>query len=140
MGDIDRDKSLQELEQCDWGEPTFDSHVVTTCHDLRRKPLIKFTIEDLRLMISQEMGLAFLMPLAIEGLEAEPLSAGDLYHGDLLAAVLRTNDAFWVSHPDYSQRIRQVINQLRDSFDSLAEMDRQTAGELLEGIPTSLTQ
>jgi hypothetical protein len=36
---FDRTKCLQELEHDDWGEPTFSSHLVTTCHRLRRKPL-----------------------------------------------------------------------------------------------------
>jgi hypothetical protein len=33
------DKSLQELERADWGEPTYDSYLVTTVHRLRRVPL-----------------------------------------------------------------------------------------------------
>lgn len=62
---FDRSKTLQELEQSDWGEPEFDSHLVTTCHRLRRVPLDQFTVEDLRIMIGQNIGLPFLVPMAV---------------------------------------------------------------------------
>jgi hypothetical protein len=37
---FDRNKSLQQLEGEDWGEPTYDSHLVTGCHRLHRVPLV----------------------------------------------------------------------------------------------------
>lgn len=43
-------KSLDQLEGVVWGEPSFDSHVVTTCHRLRTKPIDEFGVEDLRIM------------------------------------------------------------------------------------------
>jgi len=67
-----RIKTLQELEGHDWGEPNFPSHLVITCHTLRRKPLRDFTVEDLRIMIGQNIGLNYLIPLAIEHLGSSP--------------------------------------------------------------------
>ena len=58
---------------------------------MRRKPLRDLTDEELRLAISQKMGLRFLMPLAVERLEADPLVAGDMYEGALLGVVLSQN-------------------------------------------------
>src|SRR5262249_2428107 len=107
IGGFDRRKSLQELEQDDWGEPTYDSYLVTTVHRLRRKPLAEFTVEDLRIMIGQKISLSFLIPLAVERLEEEPLAAGHHYGGDLLHVVLLTGEAFWASHPDSFQRARK---------------------------------
>lgn len=43
-------KSLDQLEGVVWDEPSFDSHVVTTCHRLRTKPIDEFGVEDLRIM------------------------------------------------------------------------------------------
>jgi hypothetical protein len=40
MSSFDRSKSLQELEQHDWGEPTYHSSLVTTCHCLTERPLL----------------------------------------------------------------------------------------------------
>ena len=59
-------KTLENLENSNWGEPKFDSHLVITCHKLRKKQLKDFEIEDLRIMIGQNIGLKFLIPIAIE--------------------------------------------------------------------------
>ena len=71
----ERHKSLQDLEGVDWGEPTFPSHLVTTCHRLHRTPLQDFTVEDLRIMIGQQMGLPYLVPLALERLRVNPFAS-----------------------------------------------------------------
>ena len=99
-GGFDRAKSLEEIEQHDWGEPSLDSYLVTTCHRLHRKPLREFTVEDLRIMIGQSFSLPILIPLAVERLEAEPLAEGCFFSGDLLSAVLNADDSFWRAHPD----------------------------------------
>ena len=104
---IDRSKSLQELDGQDWGEPNFHSHLVETLHRLRRKPLKDFSIEDLRICILQNIGLPYLMPLAIEWLEQNPLAEGDYYPGDLLVAVLRIDGSFWPTHPTVLRRVRE---------------------------------
>jgi len=90
-----RRKSLENLEKSNWGEPDFDSHLITTCHKLRRKTLDEFSIEDLRIMIGQNIGLKFLIPLALEELNKNILAEGDYYEGDLLQAVLNSETEFW---------------------------------------------
>lgn len=84
----DTDRTLEELEGEDWGEPKFPSYVVTTCHWLRRKPLRELTAEELRLALGQQMGIRFLLPVAIERLQSDPLLSGDMYEGALLKNVL----------------------------------------------------
>src|SRR5215471_5173937 len=100
----ERNKSLQELDGQDWGDGSFfPSHLVLTCHAIRRKPLRDFTIEDLRIMIGQNFSLEYLVPLAIEYLQRDPFAAGDFYEGDLLASVLRVQSSFWQQRPDLRQ-------------------------------------
>ena len=50
----------------------YDSYLVTTCHELRRKPIGTFSVEDLRIMIGQQIGVPWLLPIAVEVLEEEP--------------------------------------------------------------------
>jgi hypothetical protein len=107
-----RNKTLQELEGEDWGEAPFPSHLVTTCHALRRKPLRDFTVEDLRIMIGQNIGLNYLIPLAIEQLRRDPLVAGDIYEGDLLVAVLRAESGFWHGHSQLRRAVQEIVDQL----------------------------
>ena len=95
----DLGKTLTELENDDWGEPNYDSHLVTTCHALRTKPLKDFDAENLRIMIGQDISLEFLIPVALEMLSKDPLAEGDFYQGDLLAAVMNIKAAYWKDNP-----------------------------------------
>jgi hypothetical protein len=139
-GGFDRQKSLQELEEDDCGELPYDSYLVTTVHRLRRKPLAELSVEDLRIVIGQGIGLPFLIPLAVERLEEEPLAAGDFCLGDLLQAVLRAGEGFWANHPDSFQRVRKVVSRVKDLLPSLDEIDRSTVLEVLAQAPQSLTE
>lgn len=79
------------------------------CHALRSKPIDEFTIEDLRLMIQQQIGLRYLVPIALQHLRKDPLAEGDFYPGDLLAAILRVAGDFWQQKPDLNRELRNVI-------------------------------
>lgn len=110
LAKFDLSKSLQELENCDWGEPMYDSHLVATCHKLRRVPLKLFNTENLRIMIGQNIGLKFLVPLALKHLQAHPLAQGDFYPGDLLVSLLRVETLFWSQNLDYCNEIHQIVH------------------------------
>lgn len=139
-GGFDRTKSLQEVEQHDWGEPaTDDTSLVTRCLRLRRKPLNQFTVGDLRIMIGQKISLPILIPLAVERVQDEPLVEGDYYPGDLLHAVLRVDEAFWANHPDSFQQVRNIIRRVKDLLPSLDESDQPTVLTMLNEAPRCLT-
>ncbi len=80
--------TLEQLENEVWGEPEFNSHVVTRCHELRKIALKDLQIEDMRLMIGQGFSLEYLIPLAIEELKKNIAAEGDFYEGDLLISVI----------------------------------------------------
>ena len=111
MIEFDKTKSLQELENEEWGEANFDSHLVQECHRLRRIPLNMFTVEDLRIMIGQNIGLDYLMPLAIEKLEQNPLAEGDFYAGDLLVNVWRVEPDFWPKLPPLKTKVTKIADK-----------------------------
>lgn len=132
--EFDRSKSLQQLEHHDWGEPTFDSHLVRACHQLRRKPLIDFTVEDLRIMIGQKISLPYLVPIALERLEVDPLIEGHYYRGDLLGAVLSIGDSFWSARPDLADRVQEIVKRVRAALPDLDEITTETVlGMLRDG-------
>lgn len=105
-----RQKTLNELEGFVPSPPTYPSALVNTCHRLRAKPIGQFSAEDLRIMIGQKIGLAFLIPLALERLEADPWVAGDLYPGDLLKVSALASDA-GPTRPELRNRLRAVIDR-----------------------------
>jgi hypothetical protein len=102
------DKSLQELEQSDRGEPTCESYLVSTVHRSRRVPLRQFTVEDLRIMIGQNIGLRYLLPLAIEQLRKNPFAEGDFYPGDLLRNLLAADSEIWREHPEWHAEVSTI--------------------------------
>src|SRR5690242_18900599 len=111
---IDLSKTLDQLEGAEWSLPTGDSYLVRTCHSLRRKPLREFSVEDFRIMISQGISLALLIPLALEVLDREPLAEGDFYPGDLLRACLGVAPGFWDTATTMHSRIRRIVAGLPD--------------------------
>jgi contact-dependent growth inhibition (CDI) system CdiI-like immunity protein len=111
MSQFDRNKSLQQLDGQEWDEPTYDLHLVTECHRLRRVPLRDFTAENLRIMIGQQIGLPYLVPVALELLRTDPFTAGDCYEGDLLAAVLRADSRFWIESPELRAEAARLLRR-----------------------------
>jgi len=112
---VDYSKSLEQLENDYWGDPDYDSYVVTTCHFMRKKPLHEVTVEELRLVIGQGFSLDFLMPMAIGLLKQNILIEGDLYEGDLLANVIskKTFD-YWKNNKSDWRRVITLIEQKKD--------------------------
>lgn len=126
--------TLEQLEGVVWGKPTFDSYLVTTCHRLRTKPLDEFSVEDLRIMIGQEIGLPHLVPLAVAVLEREPVAEGDYYPGDLLASVIGAVE--WLqANPEWLARVIQVTERASAEFVPEADKDlRQRLAEFLARV------
>lgn len=94
--------------------PPDATFLIRRCHELRTKPLKDFTVEDLRIMIGQQVGLPHLVPLALGLLRSDPLVAGDYYPGDLLASVLRVDAAFWEPLLDPEVEARRIAENVRE--------------------------
>jgi hypothetical protein len=103
------DQTLDQLEGVDWGEPTFSSYVVTNAHQLRKKTLREFTPEDLRFMLGQQISLPILMPMALDLLETNPFTGGDMSPGSLLCNALRVEPQFWRAHSDLWYRLNAIV-------------------------------
>ncbi|MBI3723001.1 hypothetical protein HY251_03460 [bacterium] len=125
--ELDRWRSLEELEGVRWGEATFPSYLAKRCHRLRTKPLGELTVEDLRIMIGQEIGLRHLVPMAIEVLTREPLAEGDFYPGDLLKSVLSVPPSFWEENACLREQLASALRAGR----SLPEGLRAIVGDFL---------
>jgi hypothetical protein len=114
---IPADESEVTLDTVDppaWGPvPPDATSLVKRYHELRTKPLVDFTVEDLRVMIGQQVGLNRLVGLAHRRLRPDPLVQGDYYPGDLLASVLRVNGAFWERSPDLDVEVGKLTKDLR---------------------------
>lgn len=115
-----RQKSLEDLEARVWPAIRLEevSYLVRTSHELRKKPLQEFGIEDLRIMTGQNIGLKYLMPLAIERLSEDLFAEGDYYPGDLLKSVLHVDPKFWSDFPELWTQLSLLISGRQDEIES----------------------
>ncbi|MBI3560333.1 MAG: hypothetical protein HY080_01255 [Gammaproteobacteria bacterium] len=136
-------KTLTDLENDDWGSPNadsyppLDSNLVKTIYQLRKKRLRDYTVEDLRIMIGQDVGLPFLLPMAIQILEQDPLAKGMHYKGDLLCNVLRINPDFYKTNPEYKSKVENLIKLTKNAITLLDRYDAKTTSEALNEAVTN---
>ncbi len=109
-------RTLEQLEGHAWPSPAHDSYLNSTVHRLRKKPIDRFTVEDLRMMIGQGVGLRHLIPRALEVMEWRPLARGDYYPGDLLASVVGTG-AWLEERRDLLHRVTAVARRALERLD-----------------------
>jgi hypothetical protein len=123
VSEPDKSRSLEEIEDDRWSDPPADAtRLVTTAYALRKRPIGALDAEGLRLLISQQIGLDTIVPLALDRVEREPLAEGDFYPGDLLDALIRrVPDSYWQAHEDQHARVRTVAQALdpEETFDVL---------------------
>jgi hypothetical protein len=108
MNLFDRTKTLEQLESVTWPTNDLQSHVVQQSLKLSKVPVCELEIEDLRLLIVQSIGLRFLVPIAIEKLNANPLVEGAYYPGDLLDSLANLSDSFWSKYPDMNNLFVEI--------------------------------
>lgn len=68
----------------------------------------------MRLLIGQDVGLPYLLPLALKVLRDNPMAEGDMYEGDLLSAVLTRNPAVWAKSSGLGPELRAIVSELTD--------------------------
>jgi len=135
--EIHDDPSVQDLDGEDWGDPddpfdwgdpenpdTSPSGLIRQVRHARRIPLSRLTPADLRLLIAQEVGVEYLVPLALPLLEEDPELEAYYFPTDLLLAVWSVPDTYWASHPAEFARLEPML-----------ELVRPTKPDAGEGVP-----
>lgn len=109
---FDLNKSLQDLENSDWKRPKSDSPLENKCLQIRRVPLKELKGSDLLRLISQDIGIEYLIPVAIELLRVDPLADRDVYPGCLLGALLETSYKYWDKNPNLREEVEKMYNKI----------------------------
>jgi CDI immunity proteins len=104
------------LENDFWKENEYESSLVERCHALRKVALNNFSIDDLRVMIGQEIGLKYLVPIALEKLEINLFVEGNYYEGDLLKQLLEINTGFWDENKEHYISFYDLIKDRRSDI------------------------
>jgi hypothetical protein len=118
---------LEEIEGEAWSEPDYDSYLVRTCHQLRKKPLDQFTAEDFRILIGQNIGTLHLLPRVLPLLRETPLLEGDFYPGDVLSAICRLDPN--ELDPSIAQELIPVFERAISWLEASEQVDRELTQE-----------
>jgi hypothetical protein len=114
---IDYDKTLEQLENSYWPAYNYETNLIRRCHEYRKIKLNEMTIENIRLLLGQNIGLEYLIPLAIDKLKQDILVSGDLFEGDLLLNILNTDKSYWVKNKANWDHIIKLFNFNRQKIE-----------------------
>lgn len=129
-----KNQSIEQLENDFWKLPhQEESFLIQRCHELRKVPLEDFEVEDLRLMIGQNIGLSYLVEIALVELERNILVSGDFYEGDLLLSVLSCDSDVWRKDRVLRDKFCEILDANIDIITSY-DFSRSVASKLQEKI------
>jgi hypothetical protein len=115
--EFDRGSSLEELEGLRWPEaPAGTTLMVRNVYELRRRPVATLEPHELARLIGQDVGLPWLLPLAVEILRdtAPKQAEGGWFDDDLLYAVVTRKPEVWAAAPELADELKDTVAVLTD--------------------------
>jgi CDI immunity proteins len=130
------DQTIEELENDFWPEPSaYPTGLIKDVHSIRKKKLVEMDSNDVRLLISQNIGLEYLIPKAIKILRVNVLEDALYYPGDLLTAVLSIKNEYWIEHTLEKEDVTKLIFDSKVSISSTTEIyDKEILRSIIEKI------
>lgn len=125
-------RTLDEVDPPAWSARSkYDTNLVSRCHELRSVPLGELTLDDLRMLIGQRIGIAWLVPIALELLRVDPLLEATFYRGDMLVTIMKqTPDYYWEENPDQLEVLRDALGRVEYPDRDSVDFDAATAAEI----------
>jgi hypothetical protein len=108
---MNESKSIEELENDSWQDIEFPTPLVEKCYRYRKVPINDLSVEQVRLLLGQKIGLRFLVPKAIQFLRKDILSEGDFFPGDLLIQILRLDTHDWKDNRELHTEFNRLLTQ-----------------------------
>lgn len=122
--ETDLSKTIEQLEGIEWPDPPSDgTGLVKAVHNLRKRPIDLLTAWEMSRLIGQDIGIAWLLPAALEILRetATEQPLGGFYDDDLLTAVLTRRAPVWHSNPQWTADLKEIISLLEDLSPNIRE-------------------
>lgn len=112
-------KSIEQLENDVWENPSkFPSDMIERCYRYRKISIAELTKKQIRLLISQKIGIEYLVEIAIEKLERDILTECEFYKGDLLMAIFNLPTKFWSENKADFLTFTRLVEQNSDLIKS----------------------
>ena len=129
-------KSIEELENDYWKEESeYPTNLIKKCFEYRKIKVSELTIEQIRLLISQKIGIEFLIGIALEKLEQNIIVEGDLYEGDLLDAVSKVPTEFWNKNSTEFLNFKNIFESNKEKI--ISELGEKEYDRISERIKAS---
>ena len=109
---FDQSKSIEELSEYCWFAPEYESNIVVTSHALRRKKLADLSLEDIRMGLFQQVGVTYLVPMALEIVEQDPFAESFNFPAEIVLALLLIPHDYWQAHLDVGDRLHDVFKRV----------------------------
>ena len=113
--------TLNELEGIPQNINEYESGLAQQCLAARAKKIKDLSISDFRVLLSQGMGLDYIVSFALNFVEENPLISSGLYKGDLLLAILKIPENFWNQNPDLNNRLMEIKVDIEEILSTLSE-------------------
>lgn len=84
--------------------------------EVRHRPLSDLGIEDIGKACRQNVHVDYVVPLAINVLNDNPI-AGEMYDGELLVALADIPSQFWIDRMEMSRKVRVIIERAKPELD-----------------------
>ena len=111
-----KQKSIENLEKEFWGQPpTNSTPLVEKVHRLRTIQIEKLKPKDIRLLIGQNVGLKYLIPVALDILQDDLFIDAEFYEGDLLQNVIKVDNGFWDDNKELMHRFNDLLKSYSDA-------------------------
>ena len=104
-------RSIEQLENDYWKDVDFPSTLVERCFTYRKIPVSELSVEQLRLLVGQQIGLPYTIPKAITVLKTDILAEGDYYPGDLLNSLLSLSEDEWNQFQADKTKLIELLHQ-----------------------------
>lgn len=127
------DKSIEELENDYWEDSDFNSYIVQTTQNARKKPVSQLSYEEIRLLLGQKIGLKYVIPIALSLISKDPLAEVTFFKGDLLLQLLRLSYNDWEHNEEDLKCFQKIINDNLTLIQSCDEISIDLIARYLEG-------
>jgi hypothetical protein len=126
---MDETKSIDQLQFTSQRDQASPAGIASRCHQYMEVPIKDLSKEQVRLLLSHDVGTIFLLDKTIRILEEDILADGDFYPGDLLSALLNVNKVYWKNSPELAGRLYSLLSKQRPIIQKAGHkrLDREVA-------------
>lgn len=128
--DFDMRLSLMELDPNGWKQNALPDDLPQAMFRLGQKPVRKLNAAELLHLLRFHLSLAYVAPLALDKLSADPLLAAEKYPGDLLTALMESDSRFWLDREELWAEVLEVAAHALESI-----QERMVKEELGDYLP-----